>query len=416
MSNYQMNVPVQTGSGKEKNKDLQLVPAGPQPAIIYGLVNIGTHEGEYNGQPNVQNKIKILVEFPFHKQLYYKEDTVPTPSSLIVDCKYALSIYKGKKSKFLEIVESLFGPQPKPETFNPGQLVGINVFANIVHYTKNDGTIGAKISSFGQSNPSFVDPSLMVRTNQLYCYDVQSGFDNKNFAELPFYLRRLTKESKEGKEYTAKGGRFTKLDENGNVIIDSGDDDYASASPLGKIVMLNNQYTYEQMRASGWSDDALIEHGYAKRETPKPATPAPAPMPTAPSIPQPMAPQIPMPVAAPAPSQPILVMLDKSATYEQYKASGWTDELLIQHGKATMMPAQNAVFPPQPVAPAIPSAPAPIPNAAAAFAAAPIPVQPAMPVMPQAPQGFAATPYPPMSNNLAPTSFTDDEAVDDLPF
>lgn len=416
-----MTAPAQTSnfSSKEKNVGLQLVPQGPQPAIIYGVVNTGTHEGEFQGKPVVSNKLKIIVEFPFHKQLYYKEDTVPTPSSLIVDASFSVSKNKktGKKSKLLEIIESIFGPLQESNylSFDFTQLVGMNVFANVVHYTKLDGTIGAKIGSFGPFNPAFVDPGLMVRTNNTLLYSVQMGFDNLNFASLPFYLRTAIKESKEGKEYTSKGGRFTKLDENGQIVIDDGNDNYAQANPLGKIVMTNPQFSYEQMKAAGWTDDALVENGYARREVSAPAPlPTPAPIPQIPAIPPQMSIQPQMPPATAAPTQPMLTMIDKSVSYEQYKAAGWSDQQLIDNGKAMMMPALNDVFPPsQPIAPppTAPMAPAPVPSASAMFQGTPpAPVQQVG--IPQ------AMPSPPMSpmGNIPPTPFQGDEELDDLPF
>ena len=437
---FKMTAPANTSSysSKEKNANLQLVPQGPQPGIIYGIVNIGTQDGEYQGKATVSNKLKLIVEFPFHKQLYYKEDTVPTPSTLIVDCAFSVSKAKktGKKTKLLEIIESIFGPLQESQylSFDFTQLLGLNVFANVVHYTKLDGTIGAKIASFGPFNPQFVDPSQMIRTNDQLLYSIQMGYDNINFASLPFYLRNAIKESREGKEYASKGGRFTKLDENGQIIIDNGEDNYANANPLGKIVMLTNQFTYEQMKANGWTDDSLVENGYARREVP-----AQVPMPKAPVSAQPMAPQIPspmsiqpqMPPATAAPSQPMLTMIDKSVSYEQYKAAGWSDQQLIDHGKAIMMPALNDVFPSQPVAgpPAVPAqpmalqtpqqqqmpnVPQALPSAAAIFQnAQPAPVQ----QIPNVPQANAA-PIAPMSpmGSIPPAPFPADEEVDDLPF
>ena len=80
---FKMTAPANTSSysSKEKNANLQLVPQGPQPGIIYGIVNIGTQDGEYQGKATVSKKLKLIEEFPFHKQLYYKEDTVHTPST-----------------------------------------------------------------------------------------------------------------------------------------------------------------------------------------------------------------------------------------------------------------------------------------------------------------------------------------------
>ena len=439
-----MNAPAQTSSfaSKEKNDNLQLVPQGMHAAIIYGVINVGTQDGEYQGKATANNKLKLVFEIPGHRQLYWKDDTVPSPSAMIMDYNYTVSKNKksGKKSKLLELIETLYGPLQESQylTFDISQLAGLKVFVTVGHYTKNDGTTGAKIVSVSPFNPQFMDPNSLVLTNKMQIYSVQMGFENMSYAQLPFFYRNLIKESHEGKAFAAAGGRFVKLDEAGNIVVDDGSNNYTTA-PLGKLVMLNPAYTYEQLKGAGWTDQAMIDNGYARRDAPAPIpTPAPMPQYQAPApIPQaqPLAPQAPMsiqpqmPLAHVNPTQPMLTMIDKSATYQQFIAAGWTDALLIEKGKAIMMPAANDVFPqapapavaPPPVAqppmPGIPQAqpmpqgiPAPQPSASALFAQTPVaPVQ--QMGIPQAP-----IPQAPMSQFETPTAMGGEAPPDDLPF
>ena len=448
MSHIPMNAPAQTSSypTKEKNDNLQLVPPGMHAAIIYGVINVGTQDGEYQGKATANNKLKVVFEIPGHRQLYWKEDTVPTPSAMIMDFNYSVSKNKksGKKSKLLELIETLYGPIQESQylTFDISQLAGLKVFVTIGHYTKMDGTTGAKIVSVSPLNPQFIDPNTLVLTNKILIYSVQMGYENMSFASLPYFYRNLIKESHEGKAHIAAGGRFSKLDDNGNLVIDDGSNDMRTA-PLGKLVMVNPQYTYEQLKGAGWTDQAMIDNGYARREAPQAVpTPAPAPIP-APAYQAPQAsPQAPMslqpqmPLAHTNPTQPMLTMIDKSAPYEAWIANGWTDALLIEKGKAMMMPAVNEVFPPAPAQalppqPAIPQAlpqaipqaqmpqgiPAPQPSAAALFSQTPVaPVQ--QMEVPQAPQIPQAIPQAPISSfEQAPAAMTNGEAPpDDLPF
>lgn len=437
-----MNAPAQTSSfpKKEKNENLELVPQGMHPAIIYGVINVGTQDGEYQGRATASNKLKLVIEIPGHRQLYWKEDTIPTPSAMIMDFNYSVSKNKksGKKSKLLLLIESLFGPLQESQylSFDISQLAGLKIFANIVHYYKQNGDLGAKVDSISQFNPAYVNPDTLVLTNEILIYSVQMGYENLSFAKLPFFYRNLVKESHEGKAHIAAGGRFMKLDENGNLVIDDGSSNYTSA-PLGKIVMIGS-FTYEQLKAGGWEDQAMIDNGYARREASAPA-PAPAPLPKTPQIPQqqpmpqaPMSLQPQMPQAHINPSQPMLTMIDKSATYNDFITNGWTDALLIQHGKAIMMPAANDVFAPvQQVAPppvaqipqAIPQAiaqgipqaipqgiPTAQPSAAAMFNQTPVtPVQ--QMGIPQAP-----IPQAPISSFEQPSAMGGEPAPDDLPF
>lgn len=101
---------------------------------------------------------------------------------------------------------------------------------------------------------------------------------------------------------------------------------------------------------------------------------APAQQPTTAPLPaSPAAPNQPAPVQAPVVETPQQRMLVVDFTYEQYVASGWTEDMLVQHGK--MRPAQAASTPAAPAPQASPSAPAPQPEAPAAAAPQVAPTQ-----------------------------------------
>lgn len=102
-------------------------------------------------------------------------------------------------------------------------------------------------------------------------------------------------------------------------------------------------FTHAQMTAAGWTDDALVQAGYATRPLPAAATP-PAPAPAA-------APPAPSPAAAPpaptaSPSSPPVPPYDgfipdagpkmtakaNGVSYEAMIKAGWTDATLKEHG------------------------------------------------------------------------------------
>jgi hypothetical protein len=469
MSNYTpFTTPAQSGgSSRPKNPNLQLVTMGMMPAIIYSVVNIGTHEGEYQGKKNKSNKLKIGFEFPTHRQLFYADDTELKPSVLSLDFTYSVSKNKKtfKKSKLLDFIEGLFGPLQEANYlgFDVSQVLDLKVFATIQHYTKQDGKIGAKIVNVSPFNPQLINPDTIQRTNPLARYHISMGFQGPEFASLYYFLRQEIKDSEEGKAHAAQGGKFVKFDENNQLVFDDESNTYtqAPAIPMGKMVM-NGGYNYEQMKQMGWTDDALISAGHAYREAvvqqpiatpvPLPAQPtyqAPAPQTTYQQVPaQAPTPLAPQPVQAPpapvAPAQPVLEMIDQTVTYDQYRAAGWSDEQLIQNGKARMSTpvVQAPAPPPVPVAPAppaMPVAPAPVytppmPQApayqdpAAMFAnTAPAPVQNmAQPLPPApAPQVHQAVPMPQAPMPPAPISTfqqastmpnVNDDEIDDLPF
>ena len=412
--------PVSNYEQKEKNPNLQLQPMGMHAAILYAIVNIGTQEGEYQGKPTLSNKIKFFFEFPEHKQLFYKDDTVAKPNSLVLEFAYMVSKSKknNKKSKLLEMLEGIYGPIPENQylTFDISRLLDQKFFVTVQHYLKQNGETGAKITAVSPFNPAMKDPNSIVRTNELMIYSVAQGFQCEAFAKLWYFLRQDIKNSVEGKIHASQGGWFAKLDENNNLVKDDGNSNRvaAPAQPLGKMIMTNlNGPTYEQFKQQGWTDENLISYGHARREAPPvQAAPAPAPIAAAP-----IAPIAPVPPVAQAQTK-VLVMINNTFTYEQAIANGWTDETLVQNGHARwdVLPAATPVAPlPGTSIPAPPATPAANQSASTLFAetpAAPVTSNVAAPPV-------AAAPIPPAPVNSTfqqPTPYQLEEEHDDLPF
>lgn len=98
------------------------------------------------------------------------------------------------------------------------------------------------------------------------------------------------------------------------------------AAPISGPVMLPaaKGVTYESYKASGWSDQQLIENGMMAAPVAAPAGGGAPPPPYDGFIAAPAAP----------PPAPQHIMLPKAAgvTYDAYKASGWSDEQLVSGG------------------------------------------------------------------------------------
>lgn len=393
---------------REKRDDIQLVPMGGQPAIIYAMINTGTHEEQFkNESPKMINKIKIKYEFPFHRQLFYKDDTEPTPSVLTQSYTYTISKNKksGKKSNLLLLLEGLFGPIPESNylTFDLSVLLNLKVMATVQHYQKTDGSLGAKITNVAPLNPQFVDPNTMIRKNELMIYNVQMGFDTPYFAKLHYYDRETLKKSAEGIKHAQAGGRFVKTDDNGMVVIDDSAVPVA-AQPNTRTVSMLNGLDYNAHKQVGWTDEALVANGLAvwqqaapvaapapvqqlppaaAYQAPQQAYQQPAPVQQAAQVPaqtpvqqmpQQALPQQAAPVqqllSAPQAPTPTVVMTAAAngVSLEAFQAQGWTVDALVANGYATLQPAP------------MPTAPQPIPQQPAA---APPAVQQPMQAAPQ---------------------------------
>lgn len=119
----------------------------------------------------------------------------------------------------------------------------------------------------------------------------------------------------------------------------------APVAPAGLVQVPGAQYTIEQCRASGWTDEQMIGANVATRPVAVPAPlppvgsvpppPGPAPIVNAPApvVPNPAFLQVPPPpAAAPAPAARVMLPAAQGVPYEQYKANGWTDAQLVQNG------------------------------------------------------------------------------------
>ena len=100
-------------------------------------------------------------------------------------------------------------------------------------------------------------------------------------------------------------------------------------------------FTYAQMAAAGWTDDALIKAGHVTRPQPPAPAPAAAP-PPAPVAPAPTPTVSPGDAAPPPPAPPYdgfipdgkpqLTAKANGVSYDKMIAAGWTDATLKEHG------------------------------------------------------------------------------------
>lgn len=94
----------------------------------------------------------------------------------------------------------------------------------------------------------------------------------------------------------------------------------AAAAAPGRVML--NGADYNALKAAGWSDAQMVQHGHMAAPVA-----APAPLPPAGSAPPPP------PSAPAAPVGKVMVPAVAGATtYDQYIAAGWTDAALVQNG------------------------------------------------------------------------------------
>lgn len=169
------------------------------------------------------------------------------------------------------------------------------------------------------------------------------GFQGEEYKALPKWLRDKLKASAEGKAHAAKGLPFNDPKEGEQKASTAPAVPGGGAPATRKLEMLPTATaSYEAFKQGGWTDEQLVEKGYAKW-----SDPVPVPTPQAPVAPQaPAAPSAPPTPAAPpqAPAGPpplmhegrVIVPKVPGTDLHSYIAGGWTTAQLLEY--------QHAVF------------------------------------------------------------------------
>lgn len=152
------------------------------------------------------------------------------------------------------------------------------------------------------------------------------------------------------------------------------------ATPPAGGIVANPGVDLAAMRAQGWTDDLLVQHGHATRPA------APPPPPSSPATPPP----------------PPGIVANPGVNLDAMRAQGWTDDLLVQHGHATR-PTAPPPPPPGVGGPgAATTAAPPPPTGATASPSNAAPPPPPYGGYMAAPAGGAAPPPPPPGAGAPP--------------
>lgn len=315
--------------GKTKRTDIQIFPDGPQPAVIYCVIGLGTHTENYQGTGEKDiNKIYIGFEFPQLKQLFYVEDTEPRSTIMSIESSYSM----GPKSKLRAVCEAAIGRKFNGDNeaynYDVSQLIGAKVLVNVItKYRKADNTpynsIGSVIPLGSYPLPPNFNPE--IEYNVFGIDQEGNNFKTMNYAKVPLNLKKIILESKEAKDYIARGGVFAKLPDNYQQTQTPQQSYPATPAPPTpapapvqnagpKFVLLDTQFTLEQWKAANWTEEMLVQNGKGKWEYPTP--PSPSQM-----APPPAAPAAPAPPQAPLSSQPLAQQVEL-----QQQAQDWLSE------------------------------------------------------------------------------------------
>lgn len=167
----------------EKN----IIEAGSYAARIYSVVDLGTHDATYKGQPvDPKRSIRITWELPTEMREFEKDGEKKT-APCVIGKEYTLSM--GGKANLRRAVECIIGTSLSDEEaggFDVFSLVGMTSLITVIHeISKSSGNTYAAIQSIGKLPKGMECPP---QVNPTTVFNVRD-WDQSVFESLPQFIR-----------------------------------------------------------------------------------------------------------------------------------------------------------------------------------------------------------------------------------
>ena len=173
---------------KDSGGTREPAPAGTHAAWCFGLIDLGTQVGDFNGERKVAHKAWLWWELADEKQA----DGKP----FRIGGFYAVSLHE--KSNLRKMLQSWRGRPFTPEelgAFDLRNVVGKPCLLTVTHEAGTDGKVRDKISAV-TTLVKGMKPAPM--TNPITVFDIDD-WDAKVFESLPDFLKAMVAKSPEGR-------------------------------------------------------------------------------------------------------------------------------------------------------------------------------------------------------------------------
>jgi hypothetical protein len=167
----------------------QLVPAGTHAARIYSIIDLGTHQVEYQGESKAKRLVRLGWEL-LDETIEIQGENKP----MVIGKEFTFSLHE--KAGLRKAIESMMGKPIKDSdvpTFDLECLIGIPVLLGVVHEQSQAGNSYAKITSYSPPMKS-MKPRALSLEKQVFEL-LPSNYEA--FKALPLWTKRKIKEAKE---------------------------------------------------------------------------------------------------------------------------------------------------------------------------------------------------------------------------
>lgn len=186
--------PFATKASSSDGGDFELPPSGTHPAVLIGLIDLGTHEREFNGEKNDVHKLLLIWE------LTGEHDSKGDPFVVAKDFTWSLN----KKAKLRGFVEGYAGRALiDGEEYDLGLMLGQPCMINLTEGTSGKGNKFVDVSSISKPMKGLTVPPTDKQTFALVLSMLTSLKDDWAIPEwVPkLYGRKVEDDIKASREY-----------------------------------------------------------------------------------------------------------------------------------------------------------------------------------------------------------------------
>ena len=191
---------------KPNDSSFTPAPAGTFPAICYRVVDLGTQDTTYKGQPKRAHKVLISWELKDEEAIFQDPETGET-KPMSVHQQYTWSM--GEKANLRKALESWRGLKFTESDFGPGgfdvrKLIGQPCILGIVHSESGDKTY-ANISAISKLPKAMKDTIGPLTNEKQFLWLDEGLFDQAMFDKLSDKMKEKIMASPEYRTLNSNG-------------------------------------------------------------------------------------------------------------------------------------------------------------------------------------------------------------------